>query len=62
MTNPTTRQSTAAQSLLWVLLTLGAIANAASSAMGLNPLISVAFGLVTLASGVGLVVRYRRAR
>jgi hypothetical protein len=63
MTNTTpSRQSTAVQSLLWVVLTLAAIANATASTMGLNPLISVSFGLVTLASGVGLVVHYRRNR
>jgi hypothetical protein len=63
MTNTSpSRQSTAVQSLLWVVLTLAAIANATTSTMGLNPIISVSFGLVTLASGIGLVVHYRRNR
>jgi hypothetical protein len=63
MTNATpTRQSTAVRSLLWVLLTITAVANATTSAMGMNPVISISFGLVTLAAGVGLVANYRRNR
>jgi hypothetical protein len=63
MTNATpTRQSTTVRSLLWVLLTITAVANATTSTMGMNPVISISFGLVTLATGVGLVANYRRNR
>jgi Flp pilus assembly protein TadB len=47
---------------LWILLVLGAVCNAVTSMLGLNVFISIGFGLVTLASGVALVVRYRRGR
>lgn len=63
MSNATqTRKSNALTSLLWVVLTITAIANATTSAMGLNPFISVSFGVVTFACGVALVVQYRRNR
>lgn len=63
MTNATTtRQSTAVRSLLWILLTITAVANATTSTMGMNPVISISFGLVTLATGAGLVANYRRNR
>ena len=60
--NTGTRQNNAVDVLLWVVLTITAVANATTSAMGLNPAVSVTFGAVTLACGVGLVVRYRRNR
>jgi hypothetical protein len=63
MTNTTpSRQSTAVRSLLWIVLTITAVGNATVSAMGLNPVVGVALGVATLASGVGLVVQYRRNR
>ena len=55
-----TRRNTALSSLLWVVLTITAIGNATTSAMGVNPVISVTFGVVTLACGVALVAQYRR--
>jgi len=63
MNNATpTRKSTAMQSLLWVVLTITLVCNATTSAMGLNPIISVSFGVVTLACGVALIAQYRRNR
>lgn len=47
----------ASTAALWLVLVISAIANAATSAMGLNVFLSVGAGVVTLACGVALVVR-----
>ncbi|MER5551692.1 hypothetical protein ABT001_08420 [Streptomyces sp. NPDC002793] len=47
--------------VLWALLLLCAVCNAVTSTMdGVTVVVSVAFGLATLACGVGLVLHHRR--
>ncbi|TQS45038.1 hypothetical protein [Cryptosporangium phraense] len=48
--------------LLWVLLTIGMIGNAAATALGDNLPAHLAFGLVTLVSGGALIAQYVRRR
>lgn len=48
--------------LLWVLLIVSAAANAVTSVSGLNPLVGVAFGVVTLACVVALITHHYRHR
>ncbi len=47
---------------LWTCLLLAAAANATTSALGVNPLLSVLFGLITIASIIALVTHHRRNR
>ena len=55
-------KKTTGRSLLWAALVITAVCNATTSAVGMNVLVSIAFGLLTLASGVALVAHYRRRR
>lgn len=48
--------------VLWLLLILGLAANAVASTIGADPLVVSCFGLVALASGIGLVVHHYRYR
>lgn len=52
----------AVRTLLWCILVVSATANAASSLMGLHPLIAACFGLVTVIAIVALILRHLRAR
>ncbi|MTD58626.1 hypothetical protein [Amycolatopsis pithecellobii] len=58
----TTDRGTMTRSLLWVLLVISLVCNATTSAIGLSVFISGAFGLLTLGSGVALVLHHRRQR
>ncbi|MGW7532371.1 hypothetical protein [Amycolatopsis sp. NPDC054798] len=51
-----------ARALLWGVLVLSAAANAITSALGVNLLLSTVFGVVTLAAGVALIANYRTRR
>lgn len=48
--------------VLWLVLILSTAANAVTSASGLNPLVGVGFGVVTLACVAALVVHHYRHR
>lgn len=48
--------------LLWTLLTVGLIGNMAASLLGDAMVLHTVFGVVTLASGIGLAVHYLRNR
>lgn len=48
--------------VLWLVLIVSAAANAVTSASGLNPLVGVAFGVVTIACVAALVVHHYRHR
>lgn len=48
--------------MLWGVLVLSAAANAITSALGVNLLLSTVFGVVTLAAGVALIANYRTRR
>ncbi len=48
--------------LLWVVLALSGAANVVTSSLSVNVFISVAFGLLTLASGIALAVDHYRHR
>ena len=48
--------------LLWVLLTIGMIGNAAATGFGDNLPVHLAFGLLTLGSGAVLAASYLRRR
>lgn len=58
----TSRGTQNVRSLLWVVLVISTVANGTTSTLGMNVFISIAFGLVTLATGVALVANYRRNR
>jgi hypothetical protein len=58
----TSRGTQNVRSLLWVVLVISTAANGTTSTLGMNVFISIAFGLVTLATGVALVANYRRNR
>ncbi|HKN54233.1 MAG TPA: hypothetical protein VJX66_17160 [Amycolatopsis sp.] len=64
MPNNTSAQDkkSTARSLLWMALVISAVCNATTSATGMNVIVSIGFGLLTLASGVALVAHYRRHR
>ncbi len=47
---------------LWLVLLVSGAANATTSALGFTPLLSMAFGLVALASIVALVTHHYRHR
>ncbi|WP_406641604.1 hypothetical protein [Amycolatopsis sp. WGS_07] len=51
-----------ARPLLWGVLVLSAAANAVTSALGVNLVLSTVFGVVTLAAGIALVANYRSRR
>jgi hypothetical protein len=59
--HPTTT-SARARTLLWVAVVISAICNATTSVLGVNVIVSIAFGLLTLGFGVALVANYRRNR
>ncbi|MGP3933167.1 hypothetical protein [Nonomuraea sp. KM88] len=48
--------------VLWVLLGVSAVCNMVTSTIGINPLIGIGFGLLTLALGAGLIAQYRKER
>lgn len=48
--------------ILWVLLAVSAAANIVTSTAGLNPLIDIGFGLLTLAFGGTLIAQHYRRR
>ena len=48
--------------ILWVLLTLGVLGNAAASLLTDGVLVHSGFGLVALAAGAGLVAGYLRSQ
>ncbi|WP_370939958.1 hypothetical protein [Amycolatopsis sp. cg13] len=60
MTKTPARQGT--RPLLWGVLVLSAAANAVTSALGVNLLLSTIFGVVTLAAGIALIANYRTHR
>lgn len=60
MTKSPPREST--RPLLWGMLVLSAAANAVTSALGVNLLLSTVFGVVTLAAGIALIANYRTRR
>ncbi|TDC25068.1 hypothetical protein E1261_24870 [Kribbella albertanoniae] len=47
---------------LWTSLLVAGTANATTSALGFSPLLSIPFGLITIASIVALVTHHRRHR
>ncbi|GAA4898057.1 hypothetical protein [Streptomonospora salina] len=59
---PSTQGRYAVRALLWLLIIVGAAANATTSLGGFHPLISVAFGLLTVLGIVLLVVHHLRNR
>lgn len=48
--------------VLWLVLVVSAAANASTSLAGLNPLLSVAFGVATLLCVAALIVHHVRGR
>jgi hypothetical protein len=48
--------------VLWLLLVISAAANMATSNAGLNMMIGIGFGLVTLACGAALIVDHYQHR
>ena len=48
--------------VLWFLLAISAVANVVTSTSGLNPLVGIGFGLLTLAFGGSLVAHHYRRR
>jgi hypothetical protein len=48
--------------LLWFVLALGAAGNVVTQSLDVNILISVAFGVLTLACGIALAVDHYRHR
>jgi hypothetical protein len=48
--------------VLWLLLVISAAANMATSNTGLNMMIGIGFGLVTLACGAALIVDHYQHR
>ena len=48
--------------VLWVVLVVAAVVNAVSSSAGVNPFVSGAFGLITLACATALIVHHYRHR
>lgn len=48
--------------VLWFLLAVSTVANVVTSTSGLNPLIGIGFGLLTLALGGALVAHHYRHR
>ena len=48
--------------VLWLLLVISAAANMAASSTGLNMMIGIGFGLVTLACGAALIVDHYQHR
>jgi hypothetical protein len=59
---PQAKQGGVRRPLLWVVLALGAAGNLLAQVLTANVLVSIAFGLLTLACGAALVVEYRRGR
>jgi hypothetical protein len=55
-------QGAGVRSALWIVLVLAAVGNATASMLGLTVFVGIGLGLVALASGVALVVHYRRRR
>jgi hypothetical protein len=53
---------TRTRSVLWFLLAVSAVGNVVTSTSGLNPLIGVGFGLLSLTFGGALVAHHRRHR
>ncbi|MFB6720891.1 hypothetical protein ACFCV3_12055 [Kribbella sp. NPDC056345] len=47
---------------LWTCLLVAGTANATTSALGFSPVLSVIFGLITVASIVALITHHRRHR
>ncbi|MFC9257130.1 hypothetical protein [Amycolatopsis thailandensis] len=60
MTNETKAPQSHGRALLWSVLVVSAVANAATSAAGLSVFISVTFGLLTLACGIALFAGRRK--
>jgi hypothetical protein len=58
MTNIATNSRT--RTLLWTALVVSALGNAGTSLAGFSIVVSVAFGVLTLLCGVGLIAHYRR--
>jgi hypothetical protein len=50
------------RSVLWLALIVSAVANAASSTVGLNAFIGIGFGLITLACAATLTVHHYQHR
>ncbi|TDC97908.1 hypothetical protein E1292_36150 [Nonomuraea deserti] len=48
--------------VLWSLLGVSAVCNMVTSTIGVNPLVGIGFGLLTLALGGGLIAQYRKDR
>ncbi|MEU4191676.1 hypothetical protein AB0E69_07260 [Kribbella sp. NPDC026611] len=55
-------RGSALRTALWAGLLISAAGNATTSSLGVNPLIGIGFGLVTLGFIAALVVHHRRAR
>lgn len=58
----TSRRQGLLRPVLWLVLILSAAANATTSTTDLNPLVGIAFGVVTLACVVTLIVHHYRHR
>jgi hypothetical protein len=48
--------------VLWLVLSVSAVANAASSSIGLNAFVGIGFGLITLGCAATLIVHHHRRR
>ncbi|HEV7963580.1 MAG TPA: hypothetical protein VGP57_13655 [Actinoplanes sp.] len=48
--------------VLWLVLVLSAAANAVTSTIGINPLVGIGFGLVTLGCATTLIVHHYQHR
>jgi hypothetical protein len=57
---PQAKQGGMRRPLLWVVLALGVAGNLLAQALSAHVLVSIGFGLFTLACGAALVGEYRR--
>ncbi|WP_410604772.1 hypothetical protein [Amycolatopsis sp. lyj-90] len=61
MTDESNAPQTHRRALLWTVLVISAVANAAASMAGLSAYISAGFGLLTLACGATLIFGRRKS-
>ncbi|HUQ61579.1 hypothetical protein [Lentzea sp.] len=60
MTNNIAATNTRTRALLWTGLVLSALINAVVQTTGISTVVGIAFGVLALLFGAGLVVHYRK--
>ena len=62
ISSPATKPGRVLRPVLWLLVVLSGAANIATQSMGLNPFVSIGFGVLTVSFGVALGMHHYRHR